>query len=307
MGSTPCADAFVTAAALETEIDRPLLEARLATLCARAAAQVPEVEFEGPLLSAALGAHPALRAIVLADGEPALDDLALGEVVLAAALRRGDARAHALFDQRYIAPLDGALAHLRLDPTALDEVKQHVRTRLLLPGEDGALRLEEYAGRGRLTGLVRVVATRAALDLFRRAPRDAPSHTPDLLDLPDVAPDPALEALARRCREAFRDAFAEAARTLAARERNLLRLHLLSGVPLEPLAAMYGVHRATVVRWLADARRSLLATTRKGLQTRLRVRPDELESLMGLLESQLEVSVERLLRSQLSDGEPSRA
>src|SRR5262249_17829438 len=98
-----------------------------------------------------------------------------------------------------------------------------------------------------------------------------------------------------RYRDEFREAFTNAFSLLSSQQRNVLRLHLLDGVTLEQLAATFGVHRSTIARWLAESRAAVLQGTRKGLRTRLRIAPAELESLIGLLRSQLDVSLHGLL------------
>ncbi len=55
------------------------------------------------------------------------------------------------------------------------------------------------------------------------------------------------------------------------------------------------MHHATVARWIANARGLLLEGTRKVLSERLRVSGQELDSIMGLIESRLEVSIARVL------------
>jgi RNA polymerase sigma-70 factor (ECF subfamily) len=109
-----------------------------------------------------------------------------------------------------------------------------------------------------------------------------------------------MEALKAKYRAAFRAAFAEAVASLAPKERNLLRMHLLGGVTLEQLASVHGVHRASIVRWLKDAREAVLSKTKAALARTLDVRADELESLHALAESRLDASIERLLMSKSS-------
>jgi RNA polymerase sigma-70 factor (ECF subfamily) len=84
---------------------------------------------------------------------------------------------------------------------------------------------------------------------------------------------------------------------LERRDRNLLRLHLLGGVTLEQLAQMYGVHRATVVRWLAAARSALFDATRAHVARSLGAPAEELDQMFDLVRSRVELSVERLLAS----------
>jgi RNA polymerase sigma-70 factor (ECF subfamily) len=176
-----------------------------------------------------------------------------------------------------------------------DEVRQRVRQRLLLPAEDGVAPLVSYAGEGKLEGLVIVTATRIALDLLRERRRDqaAPTVAEALSDRGD---DPLLALMKERAREGFCSAFAKAVDGLDPRDRNLLKLHLLRGVAHEKLAEMYGVHRATVVRWLADARAKVLSSTRRELERTLGER--EFAETVALLESQLDASIERLFRTR---------
>lgn len=275
----------------------------LDALCVAAEAALAGVRLDREAFAAWLAANEAGRELSSSDPSGGPPDAAerAGELALAWAIGRGDPAAARLFDERYVAPLGGALARMRLSEAELDEVKQAVRERLLVVGEGGRARVEDYAGRGRLAGLVHVVATREALTLLRRArhePARALADDDGALDLtgPLVgAGDPALAMVKAQYRAAFRGAFADAVAALTARERNLLRMHLLRGVKLEQLAAMHGVHRATVVRWLKDARDAVLTRTRASLAATLSVRADEIESLAALAESRLDASIERLL------------
>jgi RNA polymerase sigma-70 factor (ECF subfamily) len=76
-----------------------------------------------------------------------------------------------------------------------------------------------------------------------------------------------------------------------------LRLHVVGGLTLERIGAMYQVDRSTVSRWLADARRALLDHTERALRDRLGVAPAEFASMARLLTSQLEIDLPELLRT----------
>lgn len=75
----------------------------------------------------------------------------------------------------------------------------------------------------------------------------------------------------------------------------MLSLHYLQGVGLEELARAWRVHRATVSRWLVAAREAFLGRTRDELVTRAGIDRLEVDSLVRALQSQLEVSLRRLL------------
>jgi RNA polymerase sigma-70 factor len=225
---------------------------------------------------------------------------------LARACAAGDADALATFERDYLARVPVAVAHLRLAGTELDEVAQHVRAKLLVERDDaGVARIVGYAD-GRLHGLVKVIAVRAALDLVRHKKRDAPGEGP-LAFLPSKENDPELAFLKATYRAAFAECFAKAAATLEPRQRNWLRLHVLENVGLEEIARLYGTSRATVVRQLAEARAHLLRATRKALGQQLGVDVRELDSIMGLIESRLDASVARDCSRRLAvRPEPSR-
>jgi predicted DNA-binding protein (UPF0251 family) len=69
----------------------------------------------------------------------------------------------------------------------------------------------------------------------------------------------------RLYREAFRRAFHEALDMPEVRERNILRQHVLDGMTFEQMGRLYGVHRATVCRWMSAVHQKLLTGTRQKL------------------------------------------
>lgn len=216
------------------------------------------------------------------------------EHCVAAACQDGRAAAIKFFRAEYLSKLRPVLASYGLDDGAVDDVLAKVVDRLLLT-EHGTCKLVGYAGRGRLRGLVKVAATRAALDEVRRRGRNPIAASDDLSGLSDPERDPELAYLKSTYRDHFRKAFAAASASLDARSRNLLRMHLIHGVTLDKLATSYSVHRATIVRWLAQARKQLLQETENEMRSRLGVSGPELKSVMGMIGSRLDASVSRLL------------
>jgi len=294
------------------------MKARLLdAMCMAAEAAWPTVRMERDAFAAYVEQHEAGRELV-ALGEPRageddkeatarVDGEAAAELWICAALARRDPNAAKAFDQRYFAPLPAALQRLRLADHELDELMQLLRMKLLVPsphgdaGTSAKLLIERYAGRGKLAGFVKVTATREAISRFRKrsiGDAQAAPFDPELLFLPAPGTDPGLQALKGATRAAFREALAVAFEALEPRERNLLRLHLLGGVTLDKLATMHGAHRATIVRWLRDARERVLDRTRAELSGRLGVRADEVDSLIGLATSHLDLTLERLLRTE---------
>lgn len=63
---------------------------------------------------------------------------------------------------------------------------------------------------------------------------------------------------------------------------------------------VHGSHRATAARWLQTARGNLTKIVHRRLGERLNLPADELGDLLPLVESRLELSLDRLLRSRVS-------
>ena len=231
-----------------------------------------------------------------------LDDTALSELFITCACLRGDNTALTLFDARYLDGVPAALAHMKLGAEEVDEVRQLVRHKLLVAEAGDVPKLDTYAGRGKLRGLIQVVAVRTAISLLRKNKKHRLTSD-GLSELPDGGHDPELTYLKAKYRAAFKRAFAEALGELTSRERNFLRLHHFGGLSVEQVGDVYGVHRATATRWLAKIRASLMSATQQRLGEDLAIDRDELDSLMALIQSRLDVSVQRLLASQPGDAE----
>ena len=108
-----------------------------------------------------------------------------------------------------------------------------------------------------------------------------------------VAPE--LVYAKQRYRAEFEQAMTDALVVLGDRERLLLKLHLVSGRSVESIGKMYGVSQATASRWLKSARETLSDEVTRLLRGRLHASPDELASLAGVVASQIDLSISRLL------------
>jgi RNA polymerase sigma-70 factor (ECF subfamily) len=225
------------------------------------------------------------------------------DLALAKALARGDAAALREFEDRLVPEMRGALARMRLPAGAADEVVQAMRVEMLVRGEDRAPKIEEYEGRGELAAWLRVSATRAALKLLRKTHREETLDEVLLEHWPDATPDGPDRAMKSAYAAELKAALGEAMAALEVRQRNLLRQHVLDDLTIDELAMLYRVHRATCARWLADARALLGRETKKRLMERLgrsagagaRAKAEEVESLLRWLDSDIELSISRIL------------
>jgi RNA polymerase sigma-70 factor (ECF subfamily) len=173
---------------------------------------------------------------------------------------------------------------------------QVVRQRLVL-GEGGEPpRFSDLEGRGPVGARVRIVAARVVGALSHQGGRQERfSEPPEALEQLLAPDDPERELVRADSREALSEALRAALAALPERERALLRLHHLHGLTMDRLATMYGESRSGVARHVAQARERLLRLTRHELAARLKLEGRELESLLGLVRSRLDLSLSGLM------------
>ncbi|HTE50903.1 MAG TPA: hypothetical protein VK698_08545 [Kofleriaceae bacterium] len=232
---------------------------------------------------------------VAARGESrSLEELDAAELCIAAACARGDTAALEQLRAGYFEIIAGSLRRMGLDAAQREDVWQILCERLLVATDGAPARIVRYAGTGNLSGLVRVAATRVALNWLEQQKRRPPAD--DWLDiLPDAHSDPELHLLKHQHRTDLKEELESALGTLVARDRAMLRLHLVERVGIDVIAGIYSVHRATAARWIASAKDALVGRVRDRLVERWRVSDASLPVLGSLIDSQLDLSLERLL------------
>ncbi|MEO8554445.1 MAG: hypothetical protein ABI678_30930 [Kofleriaceae bacterium] len=196
------------------------------------------------------------------------------DLAFAQALAAGDPAALSRFERELVPDIRGAVA--RLD----------ARGDLLVGA--GTPRIVEYAGKGALAAWVQVIAVREALMILRKARGEVTASDDSLLAI--VESDPTIALAKRTYRTELAAVFKTALAALETRERALLRLTFVEGAGTERLAAMYGVHRVTMFRWLASARAHLLELLRRGVIARIGIAPGEVDSLIRAVASSLDVT-----------------
>lgn len=222
--------------------------------------------------------------------------LRVEDMYLACGCTRGVTAAIAAFDTTFAADLAATAKRFHALPG--EDVSQQVRAKILV-GSDGRPKIADYAGLGFLQNWVRITAVRTYLDASRKqkSNKEIP-YSEGLMAVADPDDDVELAYLKRHYRDEFKRAFSEAITTLTSQQRNALRQNLIAGLTIDQIAAVYGIHRATAARRIANAREALLAATRRLLAARLRIDRTELASIMRLIHSQLDVSFVRLLQSK---------
>ena len=264
------------------------VEHELAALVARAQGEAPGVALD-PL---AFVAYLAERVTFDVHGRPKLPVLHAGDLWIAFGCVEQDQAALAMFEQRFAPEIKQALQR-SFEPALADDAELRLRERLLLVAADESPRLASFAGRGSLAGWLRAAAVRTAIDLMRSR-REIASDPTTLGDIDAV--DPLLASLKQRYRDEFKTAFNEAAKQLTDRERTLLRYRFLDDLSIDEIGLLYRVHRATVARWIAAIRESLFEATRARLMATLKISESEVDSVLRLIDSQLDISIEAVMR-----------
>jgi RNA polymerase sigma-70 factor (ECF subfamily) len=165
------------------------------------------------------------------------------------------------------------------------EVQQVLRVRLLVGDGEGPA-IGRYEGRAALRSWVLIAALREAARQL--SSREVPGDDA----LVELATGADLDgADKQRYAQIFKDAFRAAIKTLAPRERLLLRMHLIDALTIDQIAAVQGVHRATAARWLERARETLSRATRKDFMARLGTDPFEADEILRWVQSRIELSL----------------
>jgi RNA polymerase sigma-70 factor (ECF subfamily) len=267
--------------------------------------QVPPAALEASLLAIferGRAAHPAL---VVDDAELGAHLARCGAPVSAASIHAEDlylacaciARVPGALERLQAAQRPAVAHYLRRLGRAqgfLDEVEQRLWDALIV-GTDSGPRLATYAGVGPLEKWIGVSAQRTALMLLRHEDAEERARGEAAAQARLVQDDPELAAIRDRYREPFQRALEAAVDVLDSREKALYRMHLVEGLTMERIAKAYGVHHATVSRWLDAARARVLAEVKRRLGDELHLAPSEFDSLVRLLVSQLDLDISRAL------------
>ncbi len=272
------------------------LDRRLWTLVAEGRAAWPELALDAKYVVEFIA-----RQMTAEFAETAFEGLRPADLYLACACARGMTAAITAFDREYMREVDIALARMRIGPPRLNDVKQLVRQRLFVGGGTSGAptsvgKIAEYGGRGDLRRWVRSVAVRTCLNDLRKGKREILVDDDQMIAQHAIATDdPEIEYMKRTYSEQFKAAFAEALGQLGPREQTLLRYHHVDGLNIDEIGAIYRVHRVTAFRWLEKAKEQLVRQTLETLRARLKLPPNELDSVLRMIRSQMHLSLIRHL------------
>lgn len=218
------------------------------------------------------------------------------DVYLVIAAATGDETAAGHCDQIADREVTFAARKLRASGAATEDIRSELRRLLFTSDGDRPAAITTFSGRGDLRGYVRVIAARALVRRMQKERRETEA-TDVLLDA--ISPlDPEVALLRERYRTEVDTAFRDALATLSDRARAVLRYHLLDGWSIDQIGDRYGVHRSTAARWVGVAHSELGAAIRAQLAARLAISESQVDSIVALVTSCVEVSLERLLATR---------
>jgi RNA polymerase sigma-70 factor (ECF subfamily) len=270
-------------------------EKAIALAAERGRSTWPEVNLPGEVFA------NHVRRLGVADGDLVLNG---ADLYLACACAQADERALAILQKALLPAIDGHLRRLGVPDDDLEDVRQLLLVRLLSAPNGG---LASYAARSPLVRWLRIVAGRAAIDARRVGLRTSRPGDQTAIDkLVSDGADPEVAAMRLRLKEDFQAALEESLGALSARAKSILRMHYVDGLNIAAIGQVYNVHRATVARWILGIRSAVLARLRQRLSVALRPTSSEFRSLTAAVQSQLEISVDRVLGASDSQSSGSR-
>ena len=270
--------------------DRAALSDLLAELHQRGRTAFPGIE-----VAPAVFATDLARRLGATATPEQLASLRADHVYLAVACIAGDARAVSTFETEFLVAVDSSARRLRARPEQAEEVRAELARQMFVaePGRAAALAL--YSGRGDLGTYVRVIATRELVRVIAKDRREVGIDEQSFLDRISPASDPEIGYLREHYRGDVDAAIRAALGKLPSETRALLRYSVVDGWTVDRIAELYGVHRATAARRVAAARDELGKAIRVELSARLAISPDEVDSVVRLVQSRVDLSLSRLL------------
>jgi RNA polymerase sigma-70 factor, ECF subfamily len=213
------------------------------------------------------------------------------DLFLACACGLGAASALQSFRERYFGVVAAAVRDLNSSPEYADEIFQRLQEALFVsaPGTDA--KIQHYKGQGPLAGFIRTTARRIGMRITVAAARFQGEEA--LVQQFSNASELEATVIKLQCREAVNRALCLALRQLPRRERLILRLNLVEKVSTARIAAMYNVSQPTVSRWIQRSARAIQETVKVLVCDELGIDSGELDSLLQLVRSQIEITISR--------------
>ena len=193
-----------------------------------------------------------------------------------------------------MAKVPGYVARIDASAVFADEVKSQLREKLFVGTPESPPKITSYRGGGPLGGWLRVTAIRVAQNLRRgRGGVVVAGHDQD--DMPTATAGPELDYFKRRYGGLLREVLESVLTRLPREQRAVLRLHFVDGLTVRAIAKLQRVNASTASRWITQARTDMVNETRARLRHQLDVDDRALDSLLAMVESQVDLTLSRVL------------
>ncbi len=224
------------------------------------------------------------------------DQLYLEDLFLAIACGNGDRIAWEHFLDEYHALLRQWAGQACRQYQVSEDIAQDILAMLL----EDRRKLASYDGRGRLSSWLRVMVSRASIDRFRRTRRDVSleekTEQGQELAVSQTTPEENGQPADARWGPVLAASLEAELKSIPARDRLMLGLYYLHGVPLKKIGERLGVHEATASRWLDGIRNRLKKAVEKQLRRRHGLRPSEIASIWRWAAEEKRLSLKELLQ-----------
>jgi RNA polymerase sigma-70 factor, ECF subfamily len=215
------------------------------------------------------------------------------DVFLAFAAREGDPTAIKAIDDKFVARLESKIRRFGTPPHAIPDALQAIRERLFA---GPVPRIRSYNASIPLERWIRIVGVRAAIDLGRTERALLRSESASRRLVISETTDAAALLARVEYKARFESALRQELSSLPPRDKTVLRLHLIEGISIEKVAQRYGVNRVTVARWVWNASEVILAGLRRRFKEDHGIVPQDFDSLVTVMRSQLSIDLGDLLK-----------
>ncbi|HSO74596.1 MAG TPA: sigma-70 family RNA polymerase sigma factor [Blastocatellia bacterium] len=197
------------------------------------------------------------------------------DLCLAVACAKGDDSAWEDFYREYRSYMINIARTMTQDAGAAEQLADSTFAELYGLRESGGARVSKfsfYSGRGSLRGWLRAVVFQLSADQHRQTNRLVQTEEPEDMDrLVRAGPEPVradpseLEFVRERYSGAVSAALRRAIADLDSRERLLLAYYYYDDMTLREIGQVFGVHEATISRWLTKVQKRTRKFVEKGL------------------------------------------
>jgi RNA polymerase sigma-70 factor, ECF subfamily len=196
-----------------------------------------------------------------------------------------------LFHLTYGQIITSTARHFDKSGALADELWQRMAELLFVIEAGRPPGIAQYSGRGPLSAWVRTCAKRTALRLVKLDSLETLVTREALAEEISDACDQELTLLKSHYGEVFRQELLAALGDLPSKDRLLLQLHLVAGLSTTRIAKMYHLNQSSISRQLQRAAASIFTLIKQRVHLRLGVATAELESLLDLARSHIELSL----------------